>query len=218
MRVLFIHGMGRTPFSGWWLCRHLQRAGFQTSSFGYSTTIENFAGIKARLITRVSEIAATGEYALIGHSLGGVLLRAALNEMPVTITRPIQVFLLGSPILPSRLALRLKDNMVFRAIAGDCGQLLGSVSRMAEIGETNVPTTGIAGIRGLTLTKRAFGEAPNDGVVSVSEVSAPWIAQQHEASAIHTMLPANREIAELIVRQLNAIDRPVQPPAKPHSF
>ena len=138
--------------------------------------------------------------------------------MPVTITRPIQVFLLGSPILPSRLALRLKDNMVFRAIAGDCGQLLGSVSRMAEIGETNVPTTGIAGIRGLTLTKRAFGEAPNDGVVSVSEVSAPWIAQQHEASAIHTMLPANREIAELIVRQLNAIDRPVQPPAKPHSF
>jgi hypothetical protein len=128
------------------------------------------------------------------------------------------VFLLGSPVLPSRLAQHLKDNVVFRAVAGDCGQLLGSATHMAEIGPTNAPTIGIAGIRGLTLTKRAFGDAPNDGVVSVSEVSAAWITEHLEANAIHTLLPAHRGVAELIVQRLRAIDRPVPPQARRHSL
>ncbi len=207
MRVLFIHGMGRTPLSGWWLGRQLRRARFQTDSFGYSTTFENFARIRARLATKISDIAGEGEYALIGHSLGGVLLRAALGDLPAHRNQPLQVFLLGSPIRPSRLAMPLKDNVVFRAITGDCGQLLGSASRMAEIGSIAAPTTGIAGIRSLTLTRRAFGDARNDGVVSVSEVAAPWMTEHHEASVIHTWLPANRHVAELIVQRLQSIPR-----------
>lgn len=37
MRVLFVHGMGRTPLSGWPLLHRLRQAGLRTTTFGYTT-------------------------------------------------------------------------------------------------------------------------------------------------------------------------------------
>jgi len=82
LQILFVHGMGRSPLSGWWLIRQLKRAGYQPSSFGYVAMFEDFTSIKNRLVLRVLEIAGQGEYIVIGHSLGGVLLRSAINSLP----------------------------------------------------------------------------------------------------------------------------------------
>ena len=103
MQALFVHGMGRSPLSGWRLLRQLQRAGLKTSSFGYSVSLEDFAGIRRRLESRLSLLAERGDYVLIGHSLGGVLLRAAVNGLPPGTRRPRHLFLLGSPLRGSDL-------------------------------------------------------------------------------------------------------------------
>ena len=202
MLVLFVHGMGRTPLSGWPMLRRLRRGGLGTTTFGYTTIFESFDSITLRLVSRLSEVAATGPYVVVGHSLGGVLLRAALDSLPKDVTRPRHVFLLGSPIQPSRLARRLKDNLLFRVIAGDCGQLLGSSSRMNAIGALSEPATGVAGVRGLSNRRGPFGEEPNDGIVSVGEVSASWLSNQIWLPVIHTLLPASRLVAEVILHEL----------------
>lgn len=202
MIALFVHGMGRSPLSGWRLLRRLRRAGLETATFGYSVAFEKFDTIVARLRTRLSLLPATDDYIVIGHSLGGVLLRAALNALPPGSALPRRVYLLGSPVLPSRIASRLKNNRLFRPLAGDCGQLLGSADRMNVVGPLTVPTIAIVGIRGISGRYTPFGDEPNDGLVSVSEVVAPWFTTCVHVPVFHTLLPSSAQVADLIVQNL----------------
>ena len=202
VRVLFVHGMGRTPLSGWPLLHRLKQAGLQTTTFGYLTAIEDFATIKRRLVSRLTEIARAEDYVLIGHSLGGVLIRAALNVLPQHVKRPRHVFLLGSPIQAARLAVRMQRNVLYRALAGDCGQLLASPERMNEIGALREFTTSIVGICRIANGKGPFGNEPNDGIVSVGEASASWLSDQRQVPVFHTLLPASGKVAELILREI----------------
>ena len=202
MIVLFIHGMGRTPLSGWRLLRRLRRAGLKTTTFGYSVVFDNFDTIVARLRTQIALLAATEEYIVIGHSLGGVLLRAALNSLPLGSALPRHVYLLGSPVLASRIATRLKNIGLFRILTGDCGQLLGSVDRMNAIGPPAVPATNIVGTRGISDWFGIFGDEVNDGLVSVSEVNAPWLTSCVQVPVFHTLLPSSRLVADIILQDV----------------
>jgi len=98
MQALFIHGMGRSPLSGWPMLQRLRRAGLKTPCFGYSANLDDFSDIVDRLASRMEKLAAEGDYVLIAHSLGGVLLRAALQSLPAATRQPRHVFLLGSPL------------------------------------------------------------------------------------------------------------------------
>jgi alpha-beta hydrolase superfamily lysophospholipase len=75
MRLLMIHGMGRTPFSLALLGRHLSQHGHTVRYFGYAAFHESFDQIVARLIVTMRATADQYPYALIGHSLGGILAR-----------------------------------------------------------------------------------------------------------------------------------------------
>ncbi len=194
--------MGRSPASGWPLLLQLHQAGFKTSTFGYLATFEKFDSITARLRKRISLLASSGDYVVIGHSLGGVLLRVALNTLPKGTKLPQHVYLLGSPMQPSRIATKLKNNIIYRAIAGDCGQLLGSSERMEAIGLLTVPTTCIVGIRGIAISRRLFNNEVNDGIVSVSEVSAPWVSSVVEVPVVHTLLPSSKLVAKIIMQEM----------------
>ncbi len=202
MQALFVHGMGRSPLSGLPLLLQLRREGLQTSTFGYSVALEAFPEIRERLVARISELADKGSYVVVGHSLGGVLLRAALTSLPQAVRRPRHLFLLGSPVQPSRIAQKLGANPVYRGLAGDCGQLLGSTARMEEIGAMAVPTTAIVGRRGLPWPARVFAGEANDGVVAVSEASAEWIRDQVLVDCVHTLLPSSRRVGEIILERL----------------
>lgn len=194
--------MGRTPLSGWRLLRRLRRAGLKTTTFGYSVAFENFDAIVARLRTRISLLAAADDYIVIGHSLGGVLLRAALNSLPANVRPPRHVYLLGSPILASRIATRLQRNRLFRLLTGDCGQLLGAADRMNAIGPPDVLVTGIVGTRGIANRFGIFGDEVNDGLVSVSEVSAPWLTNCVQVPVFHTLLPSSARVADVILQDM----------------
>lgn len=200
--VLFIHGMGRSPLSGWPMLRRLRQAGLNTASFGYSSRREDFAGIVARLASRLEQLAASGDYILIGHSLGGVLLRAALASLAPDSHRPRHVFLLGSPVRPARLAGQLSKNPVFQLLTGDNGQLLASAERMRRIPPLTVPATAILGTRGLNLRRGHFGNDANDGVVAVSEATADWIRDEIHLPVVHTLLPSSRLVSTSILHRL----------------
>ena len=192
--------MGRTPFSGWPLLHRLRRAGLKTTTFGYSVVFKIFDAIVARLRTQIALLATTDDYIVIGHSLGGVLLRAALNSLPPGTALPRHVYLLGSPVLASRIATWLQNNLLFRKLTGDCGQLLGSEDRMNVIGPPAVPATGIVGTRGISNRFGIFGDEVNDGLVSVSEVNAPWLTSCVQVPVFHTLLPSSARVANIILQ------------------
>jgi hypothetical protein len=80
VQVLMVHGLARTPLSLVWLARGLKRAGYRPVHFGYLALAESHGRIRERLRSRLSSLAAGGRYAIVAHSLGGLLVRAALAE------------------------------------------------------------------------------------------------------------------------------------------
>ena len=202
MRALFVHGMGRSPLSGWPLLWRLQHRDVATHTFGYAAALEDFAAIERRLAASIANVASRGEYVLIGHSLGGVLLRSALHSLDRRCMPPARVFLLGSPISPARVATSLAGNGAYRLIAGDCGELLGSPERMAAIPPLAVPTTAIIGTLGWPSGHGPFGSEPNDGLVSVAEARAPWIEDMVQVPVPHSLLPSSGRVAALIAARL----------------
>lgn len=82
MIALFVHGIGRTGFSWTPTLFRFHARGIKTFVFGYSTTLHDFSTIVSRLVRKLVRVSERGTYVVVGHSLGGVLLRAALHQLP----------------------------------------------------------------------------------------------------------------------------------------
>lgn len=81
MDLVLIHGMGRTPVSMMLLCRRLRQAGHNPILFGYYPTFEGLQHAIARLVKLIDRQVDTRHYALVGHSLGTVIIRSALGHL-----------------------------------------------------------------------------------------------------------------------------------------
>jgi pimeloyl-ACP methyl ester carboxylesterase len=204
MQVLFVHGMGRSPLSGWPLLRRLRRAGLHTHNFGHWVCSESFGAIVGRLGERLTQMAGAGDYVLVGHSLGGVLLRQALRTLPRSVPRPKHLFLLGSPVQASSIAVRMGSNPLYRLLTGDCGLMLGSRERMDAIGTPAVPVTAVVGVKSFSLMAGMLPQESNDGVVTLSEASAPWLTDVVKLPVTHTFLPTDARVSALILERLRA--------------
>ncbi len=202
MQALFVHGMGRSPVSAIPLLWRLKRQSISPSWFFYSVTFQNFPSITQRLQKKIVAIAQKGDYVLIGHSLGGVLIRNALASLPEGTKLPDRVFLLGSPVRASRIATALRHNVLYRLATRDCGQLLASEERMKNVPPSSIPTTSIVGTRTLFGLSQLFGDEINDSIVSHSEVTADWISEELHVPVIHSVLPWNRQVSQLVIERL----------------
>ena len=194
-RVLLVHGMGRTPLAMYGLARYLRRMGCPVEHFGYLAPLQSFAAITGRLRARLRAIAARGHpYVVIGHSLGGLLLRAALAFEPDPIPPPGHLVLLGTPGRPPRLAVRCQRMAIYRWLAGECGQALAGPDLFARLPPPRVPYTIIAGTRGWQGRLSPFGSEPNDGVVALSETR---LAPDDRVVAVpvgHTFMMNSRQV------------------------
>ncbi|HTD06598.1 alpha/beta hydrolase [Undibacterium sp.] len=214
MRILYVHGMGRSPVSGFPIRIRLQQHGHVFDSFHYSVALESFDAIRRRLSKKLQVIAAGGEYAVLGHSLGGVLLRAAIVTLPEGTRLPRRLFLLGSPTSPSRLARRLQKFFVYRLFTGDCGQLLASEERMRAIPAASVPTTVMIGNRGIKGRLSPFGDEDNDCIVSFSEVQVDGADDIVHIPVVHAWQPSSWQVADLLLERISEMES-ASLPAKP---
>ncbi len=168
--VLLVHGMARTPASLLRLGLALRRAGWRPAWLGYVAALEPFDAIRARLRRRLEALAAAGApYAVVGHSLGGLLTRAALAGWPSALPRPHHLVMLGTPNRSPRLARRLARTWPYRLVNGDCGQRLADPAFFDALPPAAVPVTLVVGTAGPVGRWSPFGEDQNDGVVAVEE-------------------------------------------------
>jgi hypothetical protein len=168
MHILLIHGLARTSLSLMLLEHRLRQAGHHTEPFSYFAFAEDFDAIAQRLNHTLQALAHRGPYGVVGHSLGGVLTRAALGLGQVS-APPHQVVMLGTPNQPPRLAPLAWNLWPFRWFTGQCGRNLTCQQFYASLPMLQSPYTIVAGTSGPTGPLSPFGEEANDGVVALSE-------------------------------------------------
>jgi hypothetical protein len=107
MRVLLIHGLARTPLSLLGLAGDLRHEGHRTESVAYSGTVESYQRIVARVRRRLEAASRSAQaYAVVAHSLDGLIVRAALGNWPKPWPQPRHLIMLGTPNRLPRLAQR----------------------------------------------------------------------------------------------------------------
>jgi alpha/beta hydrolase family protein len=210
MRVVLVHGMGRTPLSMLRLARALRRARHEVTVFGYLAAVERFSRILARLGGRLGESGARGPYAVVGHSLGGLLVRAVLGQPPASLTPPAHLFMLGTPNQPPGLARRFHRFWTYRGINGECGQLLASPSFFAHLAPVSIPYTIIAGTAGFTGRRSLFGDDPNDGIVTLRETLISPQDRPVTFPVRHTFMMNDARVRRTLLEALEAEGRAVR--------
>jgi hypothetical protein len=197
IKVLLVHGMGRSPLSMWRLARALGREGMTPELFGYVAAWQPVEQIVARLRARL-EAMADGDYVAIGHSLGGLLLRAAVAALPPGTRRPHRIILLATPNRSPRLARRFERSWWYRTINGDAGAMLADEARVAKIPLLDVPCTIIAGTRGIHGRWSPFGPEQNDGIVTVSETEMAGADEWISLPLRHPFIMNDTRVREIV--------------------
>lgn len=143
-------------------------------------------------------MALRGKYAVIGHSLGGVLLREVLLGDSEHFSPPTHLFLVGSPIQATKLNQSLSQFFMYKLLFGQCGALVASPERMRGIGIVDVPTTCIVGGSG----DISHSRNNSDGMVLESELCTDLFEDVVRIKSYHPFMAANPRLSEIVVERI----------------
>ena len=207
MKVVLVHGMFRTPVAMALLGHRLGKAGFEIVYFGYTVVWESTEECAARLERRIAEAVGAGEeYALVGHSLGTVLIRMVLPRL----ARAPKACALIAP--PSRACMAAKvvheRTPLFRFLTRDAGQLLASEEFMGSLPRPEVPTRLYAGTGGPRGRFSPFGDETNDSILTVDDTRIGPEDDLLLIPAIHSLIMNTTEVARNLIDFLNSPEHP----------
>lgn len=176
------------------LYTRMRMAGFKPHLFGYAPSFETFADCTTRLVAKIQQTLGNQPYALIGHSLGTVLIRGALPALETH--PPLACFFLAPPSLACRAARFFADNPLYKLLMGEMGQLLADEHFMAALPKPLSNTWIFAGTKGLPSRLSPFGNTVNDGILTVDETRIGADIPVIEIPATHTFIMNSGLVAE----------------------
>jgi pimeloyl-ACP methyl ester carboxylesterase len=188
-----------------YLAWRLRRCGFAPHLFGYPSVRAGLESNAARLARFVTERGAAQPVHLVGHSLGGLVIRTMLAQYP---ERPFgRVVMLASPQQGSVVAKRLARFAPARAILGRsvADMLAGRLLRFDPQEAYRRHLVGvIRGELGIGLGRLLYpGLArPHDGLLSAAETRLEGAADEIALPVSHTGMLFSRRVAEAVCRFL----------------
>ncbi|MEM7129751.1 MAG: alpha/beta fold hydrolase [Chloroflexota bacterium] len=199
MNIILIHGMGRTPLSMLPLQRRLKQRDHRVHLFGYSSTFQSLARTTERLVQLIHSWGGTEPYALIGHSLGSVIIRNAYPQLYGH--EPVASFFLAPPMVVCKAARIFSTVWPLRILGGEMGSLLAREEFMQQLAMPK-NTKIYAGTAGPRADWWPLGHEPNDGVLSAEEASGSFREQVIEVPSIHTFIMNSAIVFDDIVSSL----------------
>ncbi len=194
--VVLLHGLWFSGYILFVLARRLRRRDFTVHVFSYPSVRADLSTNAERLARFLDTLDADTVH-LVGHSLGGILIRALFHHHPRQ--KPGRIVTLGTPHGGSRVAQYLSRYAFWRwAMGKGVAQLLDAAPQ-----EWSSPPREIGVICGT----HSFGMGrllvrhlprPNDGLLTVKESAFP-AAREHLALPVsHTGMLFSRVVAERI--------------------
>ncbi len=194
--VVLVHGLW---LSGWCLLalqRHLRRCGFSDArAFSYRSVSRDLLENAQALQRYVQQLDAPTVH-FVGHSLGGLVIRALFHQYPQQ--PPGRIVTLGAPHRGNHPARILARAAIGRAITGrSVAQLVAGVPDGWALPPRDLGI--IAGDLSVGLGRLFPGlPTPNDGVVALAETDLPGAMDRIRVHASHTALVLSRRVAEQV--------------------
>jgi pimeloyl-ACP methyl ester carboxylesterase len=184
--VLLVHGLWTGRWIWTWFARALRRQGWRTRAGAYASMRAGLQENAACLLAQAEAVDA-GTLHFVGHSLGGLLLLAALAERPAA--PPGRIVLLGSPVAGCHAGQRLARLPGGETLLGSSLRdwLAAPLARWTGPRELGI----IAGNLGVGLGRLVAPDlhVPNDGVVSVAETRLPGARDHLVLPVAHSAMP-----------------------------
>lgn len=198
--VVLLHGLGRTERSMQPLADRLARSGFRVHNLRYPSTEEPPEKLVEGIAEQVDSCCADAPVLhFVGHSLGGILVRAYLaRQRPPNLGR---VVMLASPNRGSELVDVLGDTSLFRWILGPTAEQLGTDAE--SLPNRLPPPTYEVGVIAGTDSVNPIGSLvlpeEDDGTVSVDRTKVEGMTDFLVVPVSHTFIMRSEEVAEQVV-------------------
>jgi pimeloyl-ACP methyl ester carboxylesterase len=193
--VVLIHGLGRSSIVFWRLRPYLRRAGYDVETYNYPSTRYGAAALTEMLVADLTRWTGAGRRVhMVGHSMGGILIRGALiDPPPFTLGR---IVMIGSPNKGAGVLNHFGERLFAKRFFGPASAdlVIGS-EYLAGLG---VPKAEIGVIAGTTrwhlLNPIAYvnhflaPDVPNDGTVEVENTHLDGMADFIALPANHTIM------------------------------
>jgi hypothetical protein len=186
------------------LAAELQHSGYVVHNLDYSSTTEAPDALLRSVSEQIRDCCrdTDGRIHFVTHSLGGILVRAYLNEeRPANLGRAV---LLAPPNAGSEIVDSIGDNPVFAAVLGPTGQTLGTgpESLPKRLPAPDYEVGIIAGSRSINPIGSAIIPGDDDGTVSIESAKLPNAADFLVVDATHTFIMQDTEVARQTIHFL----------------
>ena len=207
--VILLHGLVRSSNSMNVMEKHLQGQGFTTVNFSYASSRkpvgEHAVALKSVIDGLGDQVT---EIHFVAHSLGNIVIRRYLHDTTNHQTglngdsRVRRIVMLGPPNQGSRVAQTFKNNHLFRACAGKCGdQLAGD---WGQVSAQLATPSGEFGIIAGGQENEAFSnfllEGKDDYTVSVEETKLPGASDFFVQPLLHGTMMNQPVVLEATTR------------------
>ena len=203
--VVLLHGLGRTPRSMQGMARRLEREGYRTVNMGYPSRekpFEELLEIVHPRVMRVMDEEAGGTVHFVTHSLGGILVRACLQDRESDALG--RVVMLSPPNQGSEVVDYYRKNLLFRGAMGPAFLQLGTEPESVpnRLGSVDYDVGVITGSRTVNpiLSRAIPGE--DDGKVSVARAGVEGMRDFLVMPHSHTFIMTRRGVQDQVVHYL----------------
>lgn len=201
--VVLVHGLGRSDWAMWHFSQRLEDAGYHVCRLDYATIGESVADVLTETSEQIDSCILnasnnTGKVHFVGHSLGGLIIRAYLqpHRRKLDKARIGKLVLIGTPNKGSELADHVSDTILMKIGGGISRALVtGSKSLGNNLDELNIEVGVIAGTKALSLTEEQF-TGRNDGVVSVASTQLASMSDFIEIEVGHSQMRYDPQVTK----------------------
>lgn len=204
--VVLLHGLGRTDRSMRPLEKYLSRSGFEVANLRYASTEKAPDALVDDLRESVAACCPEAPTLhFVGHSLGGILIRAYLAEdAPNLVGRVGRVVMLAPPNHGSELVDSLGDSSLFRWALGPSALELGTDrnSLPNRLPPPSFEVGVIAGTGSVNPIGSALIPRDDDGTVSVSSARLDGMTDFLVVPSSHSFIMHSEKVAAQVVQFL----------------
>lgn len=203
--AIVVHGLGRSNFAMWRLAGRLEDAGFRVHRVGYKSLQDTPDEIMADVSHQITNccLDRSPRVHFVGHSLGGLLIRAYLtNSKPENLGR---VVLIGTPSHGTEIVDNLRHKWWFQVLGPMAASLgTGPDSFPNSIGRPDYPLGVIAGRKMNGVPNEHMLPGDDDGLVSIESTKVDGMADFIVLDVSHSAMRWDADVAQLTVKFLKS--------------